>query len=244
MNFTPANNLAEVHLTYRCDLACIHCNRLSWLPATTPDMTLDDAKAFIDQTKAIPWNPTVFLIGGEPTLHPQFREFVLLFANAAIGRVVVWSNGYGSKAQSDLAWVRKNGVAEIYHETMKPSGSILHSVTDYFLAPVDYGRVSREPCISHCRTGCGISVDAYGYTICCCGGAIDGVLNLHARTKRLADIFDNKYATAQTQLLCSHCGCRLGVGPEKTANASLRHGSLMSPTWYHAVDNIQETRRE
>ena len=41
-DYTPKSMYAELHLTYRCDLACINCNRICEAPPTTPDMTLDD----------------------------------------------------------------------------------------------------------------------------------------------------------------------------------------------------------
>ena len=67
----------------------------------------------------------------------------------------------------------------------------------FFMAPIDFQVPERVPCYLHSRTGCGISVDAGGYTVCPIGGAIDGVLASNLRTRRLADLFDPVFAQYQ-----------------------------------------------
>ena len=47
MDYTPKSGRAEWHLTYKCNLSCGNCNRLSQFKPTTDDMTIDDAKYFI-----------------------------------------------------------------------------------------------------------------------------------------------------------------------------------------------------
>jgi len=93
MSLFPRSNLAEWHLTYRCDLARIGCNRACFLPPATPDMTLGDAREFVRQAKELRWRPDVALLGGEPTLHPDLFGF-LEIARQLSGRVIVVSNGF------------------------------------------------------------------------------------------------------------------------------------------------------
>jgi len=109
------------------------------------------------------------------------------------GDVSVYSNAYSEDDRRKLDIVQSRGLAAICEHTKKPNGSIRHPATDHCLAPCDYGAESREPCwvhAGHRGSKCGISVDAAGYTVCANGGAIDGVLQLGLRTKRLADLFD------------------------------------------------------
>jgi hypothetical protein len=247
IDFTPKSNKAEWHLTYRCDLACTNCNRACFLPPQTPDMTLDDAREFRRQVESLDpkfnYHPRIIIIGGEPTLHRDFLEFVALANAMSPGRVEVWSNGFRPRADELLEEVRKSGLARVVDGTIKPDGSVLHPVNDIFLAPCDIGE-TREPCGSHaCITDpdCGISVDAAGYSLCCMGGAIDGVLRLRARTKRLADLFDPEFAERQTRTLCNVCGQHRGVNGH-AATARLIAGTLMSPTWLQAVNRIRRIR--
>jgi hypothetical protein len=236
MDYTPRANKAEWHLTYRCDLSCACCNRACFLPAQTPDMTLDDAREFCRQADAMRWKPRIMLIGGEPTLHPEFLRFVELAAEFNPGNVEVWSNGHRQRAKALLASVRASGLAKVIEGTQK-ADSVAHGVFDIFLAPADFNDC-REPCGTHSRCtepDCGISVDHEGYTVCCMGGAIDGFLRLGARTKRLADLWDYAFADRQTRMLCQNCGQHLGVDGQRISVSTIVRGTLMSPTWASAA---------
>ena len=242
MTWTPKNGVAEWHITYRCDLACVHCNRFCYLPPTTPDMTLDDGRDFIDQAKALDWQPHMRIIGGEPTLHPEFLQFVELAHEYKPGDVSVYSNAYSEDAQRKLEIVQTRGLAAVCEHTKKPNGSIRHPATDHCLAPCDYGAESREPCWVHAgnrHSKCGISVDAAGYAVCANGGAIDGVLQLGLRTKRLADLFDAEFAGCQTHELCKRCGFFWEQHITRHDDVQLIHGDRMSRTWHEAVRRIE-----
>jgi hypothetical protein len=235
-DYTPRADKAEWHLSYRCDLSCPGCNRACFLPAQTPDMTLDDAGDFCAQAKALKWCPRIMIIGGEPTLHKDFFDFlgVAVDFTGDPQRVEVWSNGHSRLAQKRLDQVRRGGLAKVIEGTIK-GGSVVHPVRDIFLAPCDFGG-DRQPCGTHASItdpDCGISVDAGGYTVCCMGGAIDGVLGLGVRTKRLADLFDPKFAAEQTRALCANCGQHLGV--EGKAEVYSYRGTPMSRTWHAAA---------
>lgn len=239
MNWTPKRQLAEWHLTYRCNLRCTGCNRMVMCPHT-PDMTLEDAKEFINQANAIRWRPQVAIIGGEPTLHPDFDKFIDLAYEFSDQQVRIFSNAYSEKTKEIL---QKYGTDERVY--INPWGfkknSVLHLLQDYFLAPCDIeGGDQRQPCIGHSaftldQGGCGISVDALGYTVCAVGGAIDGVLGLCARTRRLANLFNRGFAASQTRKLCGRCGARWGVDQPFT-DVMVVNGARMSPTWATAVE--------
>jgi hypothetical protein len=238
VTFTPANNPVEFHPTYRCDLSCVGCNRLCFLPPKTPDMTLDDARAFFRQANELDWHPTVAILGGEPTLYPYLFELIDLSAEFAPGRVQLWSNGYSQATKDIIARVRIDSKAEVIESTFKLHRNIVHSIRDMCLAPCDYGAAPREPCYAHCRDKCGVSVDAGGYTICPSGGAIDAFFGLGVRTKRLADLWDEGFAERQTRALCDRCGFMLG--PKDVPGMELHYGIAMSSTWLKALDQNRD----
>jgi hypothetical protein len=65
----------ELNITLRCNKKCWACNRLcNVYPYTKDDdVTLEQIDRFIEQAKTIPVNK-VKVLGGEPLLHPQFKE--------------------------------------------------------------------------------------------------------------------------------------------------------------------------
>lgn len=240
-DYTPKSPKAEWHLTYRCTLSCPCCNRACFLPPQTPDMTLDDAKEFCRQAEALSWKPRIMLIGGEPTLHRDLFAFIDVASAFNPGSVELWSNGYGGAAQKILSRVRAEGRAAVVEGTIK-NANVAHDVFDIFQSPSDYG-MTREPCGTHASVewpDCGISVDHEGYTLCCMGGAIDGLLGLGVRTKRLADLWDVDFANRQTEALCKHCGQHLGITGRQVATSQVIRGTLLSPTWCEAARRVLE----
>lgn len=85
--------MPNIMLTYRCNLHCPYCFANEFVNASSTDMTpenFDQAIAFL--TKQGP--SRVGLIGGEPTLHPQFADILLcIINNPLITEATVYTNG-------------------------------------------------------------------------------------------------------------------------------------------------------
>lgn len=239
MSFTP-KHIAEIHLTYRCNLSCVACNRMCYLKPSTVDMTIDDVKEFFRQANTLQWKPEIRFLGGEPTKHYNLLECLWLakqFVSGDITRVQLWSNNYGTNANSILQQVVDKQLATIVTETHK-TGSVEHVDKNICVAPVDGGILSRNSCWQHAANGvCGVSVDAEGYTICPCGGAIDGILKLGLRTKILADLFNSNFARQQTIDLCRYCGWYTGDSLNNVTTETIR-GTKMSKTWAKSVQEF------
>jgi len=238
-NYTPRSNRTEWHPTYLCDLSCTNCNRCCFLPPTTPDMTLGDARSFVQQAQELDWHPEIFIVGGEPTLYAQLFELLEIAQTLSPGKVLVWSNGYSDHAKKVLDKIQAEKAARIHEPTLKPHGNVMHYFNDMFLAACEFGNENREPCDCHsCGRNCGVSVDSGGYTICPMGGTIDGLFQLGVRTKRLADLFNVEFAEKQTRALCRLCGFRHGIDSRRIAKSQVLYGALMSPMWQEAVKRL------
>jgi len=117
-DYRPTSGKAEIHCTYRCSLSCRFCNRNSFLrEAHTIDLSVEDLVDFLNQARDIGYYPGILIIGGEPTLHPDFeticamcREFAdegVRFAEDLVGqkadrgeafRSAVWTAAKGDNA--------------------------------------------------------------------------------------------------------------------------------------------------
>lgn len=246
MNYTPASGKAELHITYRCNLQCVNCNRFSQIENEhTPDMSIHDVKDFFRQCKELNFNPDILIIGGEPTMHPDFLEIIRLSREfKGNGLVQVWTNG---RDREMVKHIREKYNASVPEDTFKAKSRIDFPWDDYYVSPADFG-MERHKCWQHGSEICGISVDSGGYMPCAVGGMLDGVLKLGLRTKRLADLFDNEKNAAITKKMCEHCGACLSKvlkEPELTdwrtyvTSQKKRFGSYMSPTWFNATDGVK-----
>lgn len=246
MNYTPTSGKAELHITYRCNLSCVNCNRFSQIENHhTPDMTLQDVMEFFNQCQELNFNPDILIIGGEPTMNPEFIEIVAAARRfKRNGLVQVWTNG---RDRAIVDRIRHEFNASVPEETFKAKSRIDFPWDDYYTSPADYG-MERHKCWQHGSEICGISVDSEGYMPCAVGGMLDGVLKLGLRTKRLADLFDNEKNAAITKEMCKHCGACLSqllTGKELddwrnyVITQPKKFGSHMSPTWYKATEGLK-----
>lgn len=262
-DYRPTSGKAELHLTYGCNLSCVNCNRASFLHEPhTPDMTLEDVAEFLHQAQELKWYPAILLIGGEPTLHPDFFDICELCVGFAQrgqrlglgypekgiqGLVQLWSNQQTPEIQARVAKAATLGVSCVsYADTGKPRSQIL-GIKDIFVSPDDMGLPLREPCWQHSSIICGISVDAEGYSPCAIGGAVDGILACGFRTKRLADLFDVDKVGRITADMCRHCGHDIMnsgltgvISPaewrEKVDDQPKWRAMHVSPTWQKAFE--------
>lgn len=262
MSMVPKSGKAELHLTLNCTLSCVNCNRASFLrDPHTPDMAVEDVVEFLRQCRDLYWYPAIILIGGEPTMHPDFYEICRLsreFANEGAdknlgypemglqGLVQLWSNRFTKDAREKCEVVEREYSVSVVYETTKERSLVL-SVDDIFVSPADMGLGLRPHCWQHSSEICGISVDGGGYSLCATGGMVDGVLDLGARTKVLANLFDEGWAAEHTAKLCEHCGnCLSSIGiPDVVTQEEWREmvessekwrGMYVSPTWKKAYE--------
>ena len=249
---------AEIHLTYRCDLACRTCNRACFVkPAPAGDMTVEAFEYFLRESVrlSLPLK-YIILLGGEPTLHRDFPRFVSLArdyvqARGLGGQVEIFSNGFGSGTRQLLDEIKKrqDPLCSVIDWTMKPAGSVEFAMNTMYVSPVDVGLPRQAPCPWHHfwpyadrftkRINCGISVDSQGYTICPLGGTISRVIAPHALTRQLKDLLDRDFTAWQTNELCRHCGCNMEFPPEVLKDVPRVAGMLMSHTWAEGFKRLE-----
>ncbi len=92
--------MPNILLTTRCNLACKYCFAQAKLAGRRENMSLDNVRTVIDRLKGANY-PVFRVMGGEPTLHPQFNEIIGM-ALAEGMRVDVLSNATWSESCAEL----------------------------------------------------------------------------------------------------------------------------------------------
>lgn len=80
----------SIPLTGRCNLQCPYCIKLSERPKMQ-EMTVDVITDFVELLGNTPCVLTI--LGGEPTLHPRFNDFLQLLKSTNYEEIIVLSNG-------------------------------------------------------------------------------------------------------------------------------------------------------
>jgi hypothetical protein len=156
----------ELEITLRCNARCPqcsrHCNIFDYGPS---DMTLDQIHRFIAQVKEHGEPLDILsLMGGEPTIHPDFEKIVLLlfdelYVKGMVRRLRIATNGRRPIPSS----IRERPIGIITSPVSKKDHRC------QFIAPVDSGQQVRECPVPHV---CGIALNYFGYFPCGAGGAI------------------------------------------------------------------------
>jgi len=241
--FEPNLEYLEVALTYLCNVACANCCALS--PQAPPkdrkteDMNLDDITRFIHETVQANYRWSwVKLHGGEPTLHPQYKEIVTALA--------AWRNA--SSPGTRLSVVSNGRSPELVRFAMEHGFTDLVSVKigtnaapddKGKLVPLPYVPVNKSPkdlgvpAPSGCYIAqdCGIALNKQGFWPCAPAAAAARVFGYDAPVKHVQDITAERLKTLYSH--CDHCGFALEGEPRVV-------DQVYSPTWKSLIDRYNE----
>jgi hypothetical protein len=188
----------EIDITYRCNLGCYNCSRSCGNSEPIPDMTIDQIKRFIDQTKAVnkQWK-MVSILGGEPTLHPDIIEIATLLSELDC-KVLLVTNGLKKDILSDL-----NNIVKIKNTEKTTKEQVFNL---FNIAPIDTIEHSNNDYTQGCwiTQNCGIGLNVNGYYPCAAGASIDTFLGLGIGKKSIPD--DLKEMENMLNQLCRYCG--------------------------------------
>lgn len=117
-----------LHITDRCNLACSHC-----LFCSGPDQTRElSLKQITDNLEeAVSLGCRLFaLTGGEPLMHPDFRQIVEQMLAVPDSRIVILTNGLLAAQRLDPAWPKNRLQLQIsldgrpeHHDALRGSGA-------------------------------------------------------------------------------------------------------------------------
>lgn len=223
----------ELEINTACDLACFGCDRMSDV-TTAPNMTVAQVKRFVDESLSLKWEwERIRLLGGEPTLHPQFVDCVnlLLQYRQAFPSVFlqVLTNGLG-KADKYRAWLIENGVS--LHAEAKTREQDPPWFRNTRIVPVDRDHHvgALPPCGIFGIRGCGIGLTRHGYFLDGAGATIARVAGYDVGVMRLEDVTWDAMMK-QSEVLCRVCGHWNPVDGQEVTKLVSETGKVTGEFW-------------
>lgn len=198
------NIRVELNLTLACNHKCPSCDRLcNHFPERECHMTLDQIDRFCTQAEESTNNvKRVKVVGGEPLLHPEYREvhdrLCIATDQGVFDKVKIQSNG---------TIPRPDGL--VVSRRVYFSGKPFRKRKHYPIwSPEDYNQPWSVGCPTLSK--CGFSLDTYGWLPCSPAIAIVGVFGLEY-------LYRDKIPTEPWGLeeLCRHC---INAGPSSWRN--------------------------
>ena len=211
----PNMTWLELDITYVCGMNCRNCNRMTNIAPGRPEenITVGQIERLMEDSVRLqyPWRE-FFLVGGEPTTHPELDAIIERIAEYRVAnnpslRLTLATHGHGERTQRRLAELT---VAFPFLQVLNShkTGPVQPDFVAPCIAPIDL-----DPAwvASHHFEGCsvsghcGISMNFAGFYACAVAGAIDRIFGLDGAIGNLADVSDaamiEKY-----QVFCRLCG--------------------------------------
>ena len=204
----------EIDITYECNLKCKSCNRSCGNAPSSEQMSLIDIENFIeDSTKNNKKYKMISILGGEPTLHTNFEDIILLLQKEYADNfnpdviIQIVSNGFTEKSRvlcNDVENRNKN--VRIDRLSYK-----INNINDYFTpfndAPIDDINYEKADFSKACwvAESCGFGLNKNGYYACAICGGIDRVLQKNNGFKSIMDLTVEEQKKHFRQF-CALCG--------------------------------------
>jgi len=223
----------ELEINTACDLACFACDRFSDV-TTDLNMTVGQVALFFAESKELNWEwERIRLLGGEPTLHPDFQviaEMAIDYRNEHPACFLqVLSNGNGKHARWKDFCAQHN---ISLHVEGKSPGVQPAWFNNTRITPVDRDPSVGElpPCGIFDIRGCGIGLTRYGYFLDGAGASAARVAGHDIGKQSLREVTWQAMQD-QAKVLCRICGhWNPTSGPVVTELVS-KTGQVTGPFW-------------
>ncbi len=230
--YSRSRDNIEIDITYDCNLLCQNCNRSARQAPEKLHIPLESISRFVADSidRGKHW-ARIRVLGGEPTLHPQFLDVVgelLRYREWHPDCIIeVVTNGYGSFVQSQLAKLP----ASVWIENSHKTGPLQLNFTPFNMAPVDDCRYRGADYANGCAimNDCGMGLTPLGYYPCAIAGGIDRIKGQRLGRTSLPDDADDMRDLLTA--FCPLCG-RFKDGHYVPQNLRpILRGNPVSPAW-------------
>lgn len=233
----PNLHHCELHITYACQLRCVHCSNNITEAPSNETMSVERIREFLTDSVRLKWSwEWLVLHGGEPSSHPQLREICEALAvykrdhNHGV-RLYICTNGFGEAVQIRLAIAVAYGIGL---ENSKKTGEKLVAVhRPLHVSPLDMGEDYQLGCFQ--SSSCGIAFNNHGFYECSPAASGQRIFGYEPLATRLEDVTEELLMKGYHEH-CKHCGyARL--------NEDANPGAALSTTWQKASDAYKANRQ-
>lgn len=242
--YRRSRDLLELDITYLCNLRCLNCNRSCTQAPEALHLAPARLRAWVDEwiARGLRWR-RIRVLGGEPTLHPQFSEII-----AELQRYRHWhpdcavelvTNGHGDRVRKALAELPRT----IWVENSHKAGPVQPEFGPFNLAPCDDAAYRHADYRNGCAImrECGMGLTPLGYYPCAVAGGIDRVVDAGWGRPHLPDPDDDMLPVVAAS--CALCGrFRDGHYVPRNLRPPLFEARL-SPSWIALYARWRDRRR-
>ena len=236
--YAASRDRIEIDITYSCNLRCINCNRSVGTAPSGMSLSVGQIDTFIEDSlsQGRRWR-SIRILGGEPTLHPDFREILVRLVRYRDEHLPECSlelvtNGFGPKVREQLEWVPSS----VWVENSAKTSAVNPGFRPFSDAPIDDPTHVFSDYSNGCEImeTCGMGFGPTGYFQCAIAAGIDRVAGLGLGMPRLPFVkHDYKAARCATCKLCGRF--KDGHHVPLDLRPALRH-EVISPSWRRIYD--------
>lgn len=204
----PNKHIIELDITFDCNLLCNNCDRGCGIAPSKDYMTLQQVQKFINESLKLNWHwKEIYLLGGEPLLHPEILEICNLLEtyknkNPRV-KIGLCTNGYSAKITQKIKSL-PSFIDIINSQKKSPYNSFFKTVN---VAPKDLQYLKDKDFSKGCfiTEMAGVALNRYGYYPCAAGGAVDRIFGFDVGIKALENLTSVSLDPVFNQL-CGYCG--------------------------------------
>ena len=208
------STLMQIEVTNACINQCANCTRMVGHHKKVFFMDLDTIRKSIDNLEGFPGG--IGLMGGEPTLHPQFREICKIYQEKIPDKTKreLWTSGYKWKEYEDIILETFDKERISYNEHSTDGG--VHQPLLVAMKEIVKDKKLRQELKDNCwvqhRWAC-CSITPYGVYLCEILGAMDILFNEGKNAiPNEPGWWKNTEPFLKQQKVCDLCGAPVPIG--------------------------------